>query len=161
MLHGDDVDRCLKLTNEITPQRSRTYTLFFVINSQELIFIWQTEHLLFTHIHTIMRELLQLYRNLLFLWLIHKVNTDFNSSRRWWVHPLNQTRAPTSIMNRVQQLKQHPDRFFELFRMTPTFQYLLNLVINSIRRQDTQMRRAIDAETRLCITLHHLTSGVN
>ena len=76
--------------------------------------------------------------------------------------PLNQTRAPTSIMNRVQQLKQHPDRFFELFRMTPsTFQYLLNLVINRIRRQDTQMRRAIDAETRLCITLHHLTSGVN
>ena len=65
-------------------------------------------------------------------------------------------------MNWVQQLKQHPDRFFELFRMTlSTFQYLLNLVIHRIRRQDTQIRRAIDAETRLCITLHHPTSGVN
>lgn len=82
--------------------------------------------------------------------------------RQYWVHPMNLTRRESSVVNRFQQLKDFPDRFFELYRMTPVvFQYLLNMVGPRIRRQDTQMRKAIDPETRLCVTLHFLACGLN
>lgn len=82
--------------------------------------------------------------------------------RSHWVHPMNQTRQQSSTINRFQQLKQHPDRFYQMFRMSPaTFEYLLAIVGPRIRRKDTQMRKTIDPETRLCVTLHHLSSGMN
>lgn len=66
--------------------------------------------------------------------------------RSHWVHPMNQTRQQSSTINRFQQLKQHPDRFYQMFRMSPaTFEYLLAIVGPRIRRKDT----------------HHLSSGMN
>lgn len=82
--------------------------------------------------------------------------------KRIWVHELNLSRKATSVFNRFQQLKEFHDRFHELFRMSSiTFQYLLDVLRPRIIRQDTVMRAAIDPETRLCITLHFLTSGIN
>jgi hypothetical protein len=61
-----------------------------------------------------------------------------------------------------QQLRQYPDRFHAQYRMTShTFDYLLAIVGPRIRRQDTVMRKAIDPETRLCVTLHFLATGMN
>lgn len=81
---------------------------------------------------------------------------------RLWVHPMNQTRADTSVLRRFEQLKQFPDRFIGVYRMTPgTFEYLLELVRPRIQRQDSNMRKCIDPETRLCVTLHFLAGGIN
>lgn len=104
---------------------------------------------------------LQLYELLVILYHLYVVHLNC-CKRRIWVHPMNQTRNGTSVFNRFQQLKEHPDRFNEIFRMAPaTFTYLLDIIRNRIKRQDTRMRKAIDPETRLCITLHHLTAGIN
>ena len=46
--------------------------------------------------------------------------------------------------------------------MTPeSFAYLLSLVKPDICKQDTVMRKAVDPELRLAITLHHLAEGAN
>lgn len=103
-------------------------------------------------------ELLVLLYN---IYIIHKQSLQWAKSRIW-VHPMNLTRHDTSVFNRFQQLKDHPDRFHELFRMNPaTFNYLLEIIRLRITRRDTHMRKSIDPETRLCITLHHLTAGIN
>lgn len=97
-----------------------------------------------------------------FLLLVALYTIHNNSNRQYWVHPMNRSRTETSVINRFQQLKQYPDRFFELYRMTPeTFTYLLSCIEHRIRRQDTQMRKAIEPETRLCVTLHYLATGLN
>ena len=75
---------------------------------------------------------------------------------------MNETREETSGFNRVQQLKEYPDKFYEQFRMSPeTFYYLLATLTPRISKMDTQMRKAIDPETRLAVTLHHLATGSN
>ena len=75
---------------------------------------------------------------------------------------MNSTRQENSLFNRFLQLKQYPDQFFEIYRMTPaTFHYLLTLIRPRIERQDTVMRKSIDPETRLCVVLHYLATGLN
>lgn len=80
--------------------------------------------------------------------------------RQYWVHPMNLTRVGTSMRNRIEQLKDYPDRFFTYFRMSPqTFDYVLNAIKPRITRTNTSMRDAIDCDTRLYVTLHFLSSG--
>lgn len=74
---------------------------------------------------------------------------------------MNQSRQERSVINLFQQLKQYPVRFYEQYRMTPNTVFLLAFVGPRINRQDTHMRKAIEPETRLCVTLHLLATGIN
>lgn len=107
-------------------------------------------------------DILEDYAILLFIGVLYHVYRQVQAQPRLWVHDMNLTRRESSLMNRFYQLKNHPDRFKDNFRMTPgTFDYLLATVKHKIQRQDTQMRKAFDPETRLCVTLHFLATGVN
>ncbi|XP_069585015.1 uncharacterized protein [Ranitomeya imitator] len=58
------------------------------------------------------------------------------------------------------ELNANPDNFPEYTRMSQeTFWDLLGRVQGAIRRQDTQLRRAIPAEERLLVTLRFLATG--
>ncbi|XP_073411611.1 uncharacterized protein [Dendrobates tinctorius] len=55
---------------------------------------------------------------------------------------------------------KHTEKFTDYTRMTKeTFPYLLGRVKEVIRRQDTQLRRAITPEERLLVTLRFLATG--
>ena len=81
--------------------------------------------------------------------------------RRYWVHPLNLCRDTTGVYRqRIMQLRQYPERFFSYFRMLPaTFDHLLNMVRSDIAKEITFMRKPIEPELRLAVTLHHLAEG--
>lgn len=98
----------------------------------------------------------------LYLYIVHiyLLLQQQQEKRRYWVHPLNQSRDRTSVRNRIESMKDYPDRFFSYFRMTPqTFAYVLEAIRPRIQRLDTSFRRAIDPETRLYVTLHFLSTG--
>lgn len=81
--------------------------------------------------------------------------------RRYWVHPMNMIREETSMRNRIEIMREsYPDRFFSYFRVKPeTFNFILSSIRATIQRANTRMRRCIDPETRLYVTLHFLASG--
>ena len=41
--------------------------------------------------------------------------------RRYWVHPINQSRDETSVRNRVDALQAYPERFFSYFTPSAMF----------------------------------------
>ena len=66
--------------------------------------------------------------------------------RRYWVHPMNQSRDDTSVRIRVDALQAYPETFFSYFPMQQdTFRY----VLNTVRQRIERMRGSIDPETRL------------
>ena len=76
------------------------------------------------------------------------------------MHPMKQSRDDTNVRNCVDALQAYPERFFSYFRVQlDTFRYVLNAVQQRIERMDTNIRRLIDPETRLYVTLHYLSSG--
>lgn len=75
--------------------------------------------------------------------------------RRMWVHPTLKLRKEHGEFHRlIQELRDHPDRFYTYFRMSPPlFDDLLEKVGPHIRRLDTNYREAISPSERLAITL--------
>ena len=64
------------------------------------------------------------------------------------------------MRNRIEQIREYPERFFSYFRINPeTFDYILNSIKHKIQRLNTNIRVAIDPRTRLYVTLHFLSSG--
>lgn len=99
---------------------------------------------------------------LLLLYLAYRRLQERESTREYWVHPMNENREETSLMRRVNNVSNYPQRFHEQFRMSPgTFNYILDMIKHRIKKQDTQMRKAIDVNTRLAVTLYHLATGAN
>lgn len=83
-----------------------------------------------------------------FLELLDKEN---QKEKRFWVHPINQKR---NIPDFIRELRNDPDKFYNYCRMSmETFDELLNLVEDRIKKQNTNYRRCISAEERLIITL--------
>lgn len=71
------------------------------------------------------------------------------------MHPILQSREMLGEYHRlISELREHPDRFFTYFRMTPEiFDELLSLIEQSIQHRDTNYRKAITPGERLAITL--------
>lgn len=65
------------------------------------------------------------------------------NSREWWVHPYNLKRnAEDVIINLIAELRTYPEKFNNFTRMRiETFDYLLGLIENAIRKQDTNYRK--------------------
>lgn len=64
-----------------------------------------------------------------------------NRQKRFWVHPIVSGRLTNGQFYKLfDSLSEHPDKFFQYFRMSNTsFDYLLSLVKKQIIHQDTRM----------------------
>jgi hypothetical protein len=74
--------------------------------------------------------------------------------RRWWTHPDISNRLSTGqfhIMFGTRRI--FPHKFFLYYRMSTSFDELLNLIYDKTMKTDTKMRKAIDDVERLAVTL--------
>ena len=75
--------------------------------------------------------------------------------REMWIHPLNIDRVSKGEFYRLYLDQRHfPDTFFQNYRMS-TFQFdeLLVKIAPRIMKTDTNFRKAITPEEKLCVTL--------
>ncbi|XP_073446473.1 uncharacterized protein [Dendrobates tinctorius] len=81
--------------------------------------------------------------------------------RRLWIHPIVELRESRGAYHTLySELQTNPEKFMDYTRMSQQiFMYLLGHVQDAIRRQDTQLRRAIPPEERLLVTLRFLATG--
>ncbi|KAL4720887.1 hypothetical protein ACJJTC_002929 [Scirpophaga incertulas] len=81
--------------------------------------------------------------------------------RRWWMTSIHRNRTSETMENQLSELVYEPSREFQKFtRMSlEDFEDLLSKVGPSITKNDTQLRKAIPAKTRLALTLRFLASG--
>ncbi|XP_077127814.1 uncharacterized protein LOC143783293 [Ranitomeya variabilis] len=81
--------------------------------------------------------------------------------RRFWQHPIVELRESRGAYQTLySELNENPEKFPEYTRMSQdSFRDLLDRVQGAIRRQDTQLRRAIPPEERLLVTLRFLATG--
>jgi len=89
-------------------------------------------------------------------------DTRKRKKRRVWVREWIQRRNMLGASNLVSmELKSNfPEDFRNLLRMTECqFEYLLLRVTNIISKSDTNMRQAINAKTKLEVTLRYLATG--
>ena len=83
-------------------------------------------------------------------------------AKRFWVQSPNINRSLHGgydcVINNYRLY--HPDLYKDTVRMEPAcFDKLLDLVRNKITKVDTEMRQAIPAEQRLCLTILFLSTG--
>ncbi|XP_069616234.1 uncharacterized protein [Ranitomeya imitator] len=81
--------------------------------------------------------------------------------RRFWRHPIIELRERRGAYHMLYgKLNANPEKFHEYTRMSQdSFWDLLARVQGAIRRQDTQLRRAMPPEERLLVTLRFLSTG--
>lgn len=71
--------------------------------------------------------------------------------RKFWTHPINQKR---NLINFLNELREDEKKFFNFTRMSiNSFDYLLELISDKIKRQNTNYRRSVTPAERLLITL--------
>lgn len=75
--------------------------------------------------------------------------------KKWWIHPIIRERSRTGKLAILhEKLKQHPDKFFDYYRMSiNSFHYLLSVISDKIQGTDTFMRNCIGVEEKLSVTL--------
>jgi hypothetical protein len=75
--------------------------------------------------------------------------------KRYWIHPLLQERHSKGLFKGYfQDLKNHPESFFNYARMSvQSFNELLDTIRESITGTDTRMRACITPEEKLIVTL--------
>lgn len=73
----------------------------------------------------------------------------------YWVHPITSQRLVKGQFYKLySDLRAHPDKFFNYYRMSVnSFDELLNLIRPHITYKDTKWRKAIPPEERLSVTL--------
>lgn len=91
----------------------------------------------------------------------HNKKEKRRKQRRKWCKDWLLKRNTYSHMNLLKDLrKTEPIDFKNYLRMdNNSYNALLNLVKNKIKKQDTTMRDAITAEERLTVTLRYLATG--
>lgn len=104
-----------------------------------------------------------LRKKILLLILIRKRAVRKNISRRKiWVRKLYQEREQKGEFNLLIKdlILFDSEIFFQYFRMTPTIlEQLLSILGPSITKKDTNMREAVSAKERVCVTLRYLATG--
>ena len=89
--------------------------------------------------------------------ITHYMMEMLDPVREMWVHPLNVDRVAKGEFYRLYLDQRHfPDKFFQNYRMS-TFQFdeLLVKIAPLIMKKDTNFRKAITPEEKLCITLRY------
>ena len=77
------------------------------------------------------------------------------TTRKWWVHPLNEDRKEKSeYYNMTLDLRKFDDRFFGMYRLhVNQFDQLLEILKPELEKMHTNYREVLSAEERLIITL--------
>ena len=67
--------------------------------------------------------------------------------RRYWVHPINQSREQFGEFHRLyKDLRKYPDRFYTYYRMSmEQFDYILAQIEHTIYKPNTNWPRSISA----------------
>ncbi|XP_069615712.1 uncharacterized protein [Ranitomeya imitator] len=98
-----------------------------------------------------------------FAWEQHRNRERWRRTRRrrFWQHPIIELRESRGAYYTLYgELNADPDKFLEYTRMLQdSFRDLLDRVQGAIRRQDTQLRRAIPPEERLLVKLRFQATG--
>ncbi|XP_049763762.1 uncharacterized protein LOC126263687 [Schistocerca nitens] len=86
----------------------------------------------------------------------------YRRTRRLWIHPINSDRHLGEFFSLHEELKNYPEKFYSYYRMNHnTFQYVLQNIQDKISKQNTNFRRSITAEEKLCITIRYLSTGIS
>lgn len=77
--------------------------------------------------------------------------------RRYWVHPIVSQRLLKGQFHKIYlDLRNHPQKFFNYFRMSVvSFDELLRIVGSKITFQKTNMRSPVGPEQRLAVTIRY------
>ena len=83
------------------------------------------------------------------------VKTKRKKGRRYWVHPIVSNRLLRGAFHTsFTELKEHPDKFVDYFRMSQeSFDHLVTVIGPRVVRKDTNMRKCVPVEERLAVTL--------
>lgn len=88
------------------------------------------------------------------LWLLLRRKKRRRRNRLFWVHPITERKNESQFKLLYDSLRKYDDKFFDFFRMNKnTFDYILSHLKSSLQREDTNMRKSIQPEERLAITL--------
>lgn len=105
-------------------------------------------------------KLLILKKNIL---ILKKKQLAKKKTRKYWVHPINLNRNERGLYHTLIQelrLANSVERHHKYLRMSAkSFDCLLELIKPRIVKQNTQLRKSIEPELKLAITIHHLAEG--
>ena len=87
--------------------------------------------------------------------MMHFIMLMEDPVREIWIHPLNVERCSKGEFYHLYLDQRYfPDKFFENYRMsTLQFDDILSKIHHLISKKDTNFRKAITPEEKLCITL--------
>lgn len=93
--------------------------------------------------------------------LVQKSKKRNNKKRLWAREYVRRRETDNVVQIMMEDLRNDStDTFTKFFRMSSfEFDFLLNKLRHIIAKRDTNMRKAISAETRLAITIRYLSSG--
>lgn len=89
------------------------------------------------------------------MWLLYRRIKRRRIKRKWWIHPINQSREHSGTFYTLfEELRRDGTKFFNFFRMSiESFDELHEKMKNKIQRQNTKMRNCIQSRERLALTL--------
>ena len=99
-------------------------------------------------------RIFQKRRKLCFM-MMHFIMLMEDPVREVWIHPLNVERCSKGEFYHLYLDQRYfPDKFFENYRMsTLQFDDILSKIHHLISKKDTNFRKVITPEEKLCITL--------
>ena len=102
-------------------------------------------------------------RRKLRLLMMHIMIQMLDPVREVWIHPLNVERYSKGEFYRLYLDQRYfPDKFFENYRMsTMQFDDILSRIHHLITKKDTNFRKAITPEEKLCVTLRQILIIIN
>nr|CAH7733524.1 unnamed protein product [Callosobruchus chinensis] len=76
------------------------------------------------------------------MWLLYRCIKRRKIKRKYWIHPINQSREYNGTFHTLfQELRRDESKFFNFFRMAvASFDELHGKLISKIQRQNSKMR---------------------
>ncbi|KAL4126780.1 hypothetical protein QTP88_010989 [Uroleucon formosanum] len=89
------------------------------------------------------------------LWFLLREIEQEKNKKKLWVHPLNLRRTENNTIKCfIHELRNDECKFRNFTRMsTDTFDYILEILNDEIRKPDTNFRKSITPEEKLLVTL--------
>jgi hypothetical protein len=94
------------------------------------------------------------------LWHWVEISCAEDQEKRLWVHPINEKRSKeNTLQNFINELRSD-NKFRNFTRMSvTTFDYVLNVISDKIRKRDSRFRKSIPPAQRLFVTLRFVING--
>lgn len=94
-------------------------------------------------------------RRLYLLYLLYLRRKRRSRNRQVWIDPIIKVRYLNGLYYTLfDKLVANPTKFFNFFRMSKeTFDYILVVLSEKIKKQDTRMRMAVPPEEMLAVTI--------